>query len=310
VKVSSFSARCASRKFHRLYPEFHLISFGKSASLGEYVTAHREEANRIVIDRLHQLPIVMGAVIVCFLFLVPTLIGSALLQPAVGRLLRDERDPNTVVGLLLNAFSLYYGVLLALLSIAVFENYGKAQDAVGREASSIIALYRTFSGYPEATRTSLSDTLRQYVDEETGPGWASQRSNQASTRGTLLVDQLSRQLLGFRPNRDAGEDLIHQAALRIFEDFIEQRRLRIQAAGTSIPRVIWSVVIVGAGLNVFILWLFDLKRTTHFLLGGVLMIFVGLVVYMVSVLDRPFHGAHGLQPDDLVQARQQMIPRP
>jgi hypothetical protein len=98
--------------------------------------------------------------------------------------------------------------------------------------------------------------------------------------------------------------------LRIFEDFIEQRRLRIQAAGTSIPRVIWSVVIVGAGLNVFILWLFDLKRTTHFLLGGVLMIFVGLVVYMVSVLDRPFHGAHGLQPDDLVHARQQMNPRP
>lgn len=263
-----------------------------------------------MIDRLHQLPIFFGAVIVCFLFLVPTLIGSALLQPAVGRLLRDEKDPNTIVGLLLNSFTLYYGVLLALLSIAVFENYGKAQDAVAREASSIIALYRTFSGYPEPIRTAMSDTLRQYVDEEIGPGWASQRSNQASTRGTLLVDQLSRQLLGFRPNRDAAEDYIHQAALRIFEDFIEQRRLRIQAAGTSIPKVIWSVVIVGAGLNVFILWLFDLKRTTHFLLGGVLMIFVGLVVYMVGVLDRPFHGAHGLQPDDLVHARQQMNPRP
>ncbi len=263
-----------------------------------------------MIDRLHQLPIVMGAVIVCLLFLVPTLIGSALLQPAVGRLLRAERDPNMIVGLLLNAFSLYYGVLLALLSIAVFENYGKAQDAVGREASSIIALYRTFGGYPEPARTSLSETLRQYVDEETGPGWSFQRSNQASTRGTLLVDQLGRQLMGFRPNRDAGEDLIHEAALRIFEHFIEQRRLRIQAAGTSIPRVIWAVVIVGAALNVFILWLFDLKRTTHFILGGVLMIFIGLVVYMVGVLDRPFHGAHGLKPDDLLHARQQMNPRP
>lgn len=252
----------------------------------------------------------MGAVIVCLLFVVPTLIGSALLQPAVGRLLRDERDPNTVVGMLLNAFTLYYGVLLALLSIAVFDNYGKAQDAVAREASSIIALYRTFSGYPEPTRTSLSETLRQYVDEETGPGWVSQRSNRASTRGTLLVDQLGRQLLGFKPNREAAEDLIHQAALRIFENFIEHRRLRIQAAGTSIPRVIWAVVIVGAALNVFILWLFDLKRTTHFILGGVLMIFVGLVVYMVGVLDRPFHGAHGLKPDDLLHARQQMNPRP
>ena len=274
------------------------------------MTANREEANRVVIDRLHQLPLFMGAVIVCFVFVVPTLIGSALLQPTVGRLLSGERDPNTIVGLLLNSFTLYYGVLLALLSIAVFDNYGKAQDAVAHEASSIIALYRTFNAYPEPIRGAMSDTLRQYVDEETGPGWASQRTNQASTRGTQLVDQLSRQLLGFRPGRDAGEDLVHQAALRTFEDFIEQRRLRIQAAGTSIPRVIWAVVIVGAALNVFILWLFDLKRTTHFILGGVLMIFVGLVVYMVGVLDRPFHGAHGLQPDDLIHARQQMNPRP
>ena len=56
-----------------------------------------------------------------------TLIGSAFLQPLVGQLLRGEKNPNTLVGLLLNAFALYYGVLLALLSIAVFDNYDKAR---------------------------------------------------------------------------------------------------------------------------------------------------------------------------------------
>ncbi|MGF9759535.1 hypothetical protein AAII07_30510 [Microvirga sp. 0TCS3.31] len=262
-----------------------------------------------MIDRLHQLPLLLGGAIVCLIFVVPTLIGSALLQPVVSRLLRGEKDANTVVGLLLNAFSLYYGVLLALLSIAVFENYNRAQDAVGREASSAVALHRVFSGYPEPARTSLSEALLRYVDEETGPGWAFQQGNQVSTPGMLLVDRLSRELLGFRPTRDAGEDLLHGEALRTYAEFIEQRRLRVQAAGTSIPRVIWGVVFVGAALNVFTLWLFDLKRTTHFILGGVLMAFIGLVVYMVAVLDRPFHGAHGLRPDDLVQARQQMQPR-
>jgi hypothetical protein len=165
------------------------------------------------------------------------------------------------------------------------------------------------SGYPEPARTSLSETLIQYVDEETGPGWAFQQGNQVSTPGMLLVDRLSRELLGFRPDRDVGESLLHGESLRTFAEFIEQRRLRVQAAGTSIPRVIWAVVLVGAALNVFTLWLFDLKQTTHFILGGVLMAFIGLVVYMVAVLDRPFHGAHGLRPDDLIQARQQMLPR-
>ncbi len=45
-------------------------------------------------------------------FLVPTLIGSAFLQPLVAQLLRGEKDANTPVTLLLNAFTLYYGVLL------------------------------------------------------------------------------------------------------------------------------------------------------------------------------------------------------
>ena len=73
--------------------------------------------------------------------------------------------------------------------------------------------------------------------------------------------------------------------------------------------MIWYVVLIGAVLNVFVLWLFDLKRTSHFVLGGVLTIFIGLVVYMVAILDQPFRGAHGLKPDDLILARRQMDPR-
>ena len=57
------------------------------------------------------------------------------------------------------------------------------------------------------------------------------------------------------------------------------------------------------------LWLFDLSRTTHFVLGGVLTVFIRLVIYMVAVLDQPFRGVHGLAPDDLLYARRQISPR-
>lgn len=262
-----------------------------------------------MIDWLHELPLVLGAALVCGCFVLPTLLGSAFLQPAVGRLLLGERDANAVVGLLLNAFSLYYGVLLALLSIAVFDNYDRAKDSVGQEASSVIALYRDVSGYPEPIRTSLMQVLRQYLDEETGIGWSEQQHGRASPRGVLLVDEFSRQLSAFRPNRETGEAALHQETLRAFSEFVERRRNRIQAGGTSIPPVIWYVVLIGAALNVLVLWMFDLKRTTHFILGGVLTTFIGLVVFMVAVLDQPFRGSHGLLPEELVQVRQQMNPR-
>ena len=265
-----------------------------------------KEAERVVIDWLHEWPTASGAGLVIACLLVPTLIGSAFLQPVVVRLLRGEKDANTPVALLLNAFTLYYGVLLGLLSIAVFGNYDKAQDTIGREATSIVALYRDLSGYPEPTRAALIDTLRRYVDEETGPGWREQRRNQASTPGVRLVDELNRGLLAFRPDRQAGEDILHRETLRTFGEFVERRRTRIQAGATSIPPIIWTVVLIGAVLNVFVLWLFDLSRTTHLVLGGVLMAFIGLVIYMVAVLDEPFRGVHGLAPDDLVEARRQI----
>jgi hypothetical protein len=261
-----------------------------------------------MIDWLHEWPTPLGIGLVVVCFLVPTLIGSAFLQPVIARLLRGEKDPNTPVGLLLNAFTLYYGVLLALLSIAVFDNYDKAQDTISREAASIVALYRNLSGYPEPTRTSSILLLRRYVDEETGPGWREQQSGQASTPGTLLVDDLTRQLLGFRPDRQSGEDTLHSETLRTFSEFVDRRRLRIQAAGTSIPAIMWYVVLTGAVLNVFVLWLFDLSRATHLVLGGVLTVFIGLVIYMVAVLDQPFRGVHGLAPDDLLIARRQISP--
>ena len=261
-----------------------------------------------MIDWLHEWPTPLGAGSVIACFLVPTLIGSAYLQPIVARLLHGEREPNTPVALLLNAFTLYYGVLLALLSIAVFNNYDKAQDTIGREAASIVALYRNLNGYPEPTRTALIDVLRRYVDEETGPGWGEQRRDLASTPGARLADELSRGLLAFRPDRQASEDILHQETLRTFGEFVERRRTRIQAGATSIPAIIWSVVLIGAVLNVFVLWLFDLSRTTHFVLGGVLTVFIGLVIYMVAVLDQPFRGVHGLAPDDLLIARRQISP--
>jgi hypothetical protein len=260
-------------------------------------------------DRLHEWPTLVGIAVVVALFLVPTLIGSAFLQPVIGRLLRGEKDPNAPVALLLNVFTLYYAVLLALLSLAVFENYNKAQDTIAREAASIVMLYRNLSGYPEPIRSSLVDVLQRYLDEETGPGWRDQRENRISPPGLLLVDELNRQLLSFRPNRDASEDILHRETLRTFSEFVDRRRARMEAGGTNIPPIIWYVVLTGAILNVVVLWLFDLGRTTHLVLGGVLTLFIGLVIYMVAVLDQPFRGVHGLTPDDLISARQEIMKR-
>ena len=123
-----------------------------------------------------------------------------------------------------------------------------------------------------------------------------------------IVDALTRELLEFTPDRQKGEDILQAQVLARFADFVDSRGMRLQTARNSIPPVMWYVVIAGAVINVLVLWLFDLKRTTHFILGGVLSVFIGLVIYMVGVLDHPFRGPHGVSPEDLVYALERITP--
>lgn len=258
---------------------------------------------------LHDWPPPLGAGVVILCFLVPALAGSIYLQPLIVRMVQRERDPNYPVGLLLNSFTIYYGVLLALLSIAVFENRRIAEDAIQREASSLVTLYRDMLGYPEAQRLPVIELLRRFVEVETVPDvWRAQFETGFTRPGTEIVDEINRKLLALRADGGRGDDGLYRETLRRFNDFIERHRDRIQAGGTRIPSIIWYVVLVGAALNVFVLWLFDLGRAAHLILGGVLTFFIGMVIYMVAVLDQPFRGANGLRPDNLLYARHQMRP--
>jgi len=249
---------------------------------------------------LHDLPIVLGMLLVCAAFVVPTLLGSYLLQPSVARLFQGERDINTVLGFLLNAFALYFGVLLALLSIAVFENHSKAQDAVDREAAGLIKLYRDVRQYPEPAAKELSAILHQYTDEVIKRGWELQAKGEFSRAEIALMTQLHGKLAQFQP-AGVSESLLHAQTLRTLDNFVEARRLRISAGGAAIPRIMWVIVLCGAVLNAFVIWMFDLRRGTHAIIGGTLSLFIGLVIYMIASLDVPFRGPHGIKPDAIIE---------
>jgi hypothetical protein len=252
-------------------------------------------SNTPLLNWLHDLPFLIGLALVCGAFVIPTLIGSYLLQPKIAKLLRGERDINTILGFLLNAFALYFGVLLALLSIAVFENHNKAEDAVVREAVAIIKLYRDVHNYPEEAKPELVSIIDRYIDEAIGPGWILQAQGKANPREIEILSDFHISLGKFQPS-DIGQGVRYAETLRVLDDFVEARRLRISAGTGSIPRIMWFVVLVGAVMNTILIWMFDLRPFTHAVIGGSLSLFVALVIYMIAVLDAPFKGAYGVKP--------------
>ena len=96
--------------------------------------------------------------------------------------------------------------------------------------------------------------------------------------------------MNFEPAKER-EKIIQGEVLRSLDTVQEQRRLRLQAVPTGLPAVLWSVVLVGALLNIVLTYLFwsdNLK--VHALLVGMLAIFIALLVFLTAAMDNPFRG--------------------
>jgi hypothetical protein len=104
-----------------------------------------------------------------------------------------------------------------------------------------------------------------------------------------------------------GQEALHDAALRQFNEFFEDRRLRIYSVTAGIPVIMWYTVAVGALLNMVLIWLFDLRLGTHLLLGGLISFFTGTMISLIVLMDNPFRGEVGVSPQAFELIYQQMM---
>jgi hypothetical protein len=70
-----------------------------------------------------------------------------------------DRRANEMVGFVLSSYSVFYGILIGLIAVAAYQNFGTVSDLITREASSLGALYRDLSGYPQPDRERLQGDL-------------------------------------------------------------------------------------------------------------------------------------------------------
>jgi hypothetical protein len=58
----------------------------------------------------------------------------------------------------------------------------------------------------------------------------------------------------------------------------------------------WYVVLIGAVINIAMVWLFDMKLITHLFLGGLLSFFLGTMIFLIAAMDNPFRGEVSISP--------------
>jgi Protein of unknown function (DUF4239) len=232
-------------------------------------------------------------------------VGAIAIRPILRLFVRSSAGTNDVVGYVLSCFCVFYGLLLGLIAVAAYQNYSQVDAAVQEEAALLEALYEDVSSYPNPYGQNLRWLLHDYCRYEIKYAWPKYRKGIVPDGGDTRMDAFKEQLIAFQPETK-DDEIIHAEALRQFNNFLEHRRLREYAVTTGIPAVMWYVVIVGAIINIALVWLFEMKLVTHLFLGGLLSFFLGAVILLIAVMDNPFRGDVSITPgafEDVSRAR-------
>jgi hypothetical protein len=239
---------------------------------------------------------VLGVLIIAVL-VGGSLAGLYATRPLVKRLLGGSSTHNDVVSYFFAGIGVFYGLALGLIAVATWENYTEIDGVVGTEAAAVASLYRDLDGYPQPMRGRLEGLMRDYTLLVITKEWPAHKQGVALEDGDTLLDHIEDQIMNFEPTKER-EKVLQGEVLRSLDTVQEQRRLRLQAVPTGLPAALWSVVIIGAILNLGLTYLFWVENLRlHALLVVIMAIFIGLLIFLTAAMDNPFRGEFSVAPD-------------
>jgi hypothetical protein len=243
---------------------------------------------------IYEIPILSVLGLFALVFVGLCWLGTITFRPFIEPWFHAQTRLNEVLGDFLQYFGVIYGLLLGLLAVATYQNHTDVEKAVAGEASSLAAFYRDVSAYPEPERTELKALIREYTRSTIEDAWPLQRKGIDPWKVNRAAPMHARLAL-FEP-QTKGQEALHNAALRQFNEFFEDRRTRIFSVTAGIPPIMWYTVTVGALINMVLIWMFDLRLGVHLLLGGLISFFTGTMICLIVLLDNPFRGVVGVSP--------------
>ena len=254
--------------------------------------------------------VVYGVLVVCGAS-IAAVIGLTVVQRLVPAAVR--REHNDVAGFIYAALGVIYAVLLALVVIAVWEEFGRARLTVETEANALAEISWLAHSLPEPEGPHLQELARSYAEEVVKEEWPlmeegktpSMEHTHATPHGWELIDDIRATLQGYEPHTEAQQELYAEGLDQV-QRLADARRTRLVQAEESLPAVLWVVLVVGGVVAVGFTYLFGLEHTeSHALMVASLAGVIALVLFTIGVLDHPFSGGARIEPDafDLVLNR-------
>ena len=148
---------------------------------------------------VYDIPLRSLAIYLALIAVAAMLVGLLIVKPILRLLLGAPPDLNESIGYGTAGFSLFYGLLLGLLTVSAYQNNERVKQAILAEASALGALYADMGSYPEPIRSEMKAMMRDYVLFTVHRDWEAHRQGEFLNGGSNRTNAMRQRLARFEP---------------------------------------------------------------------------------------------------------------
>jgi hypothetical protein len=212
------------------------------------------------------------------------------------------RSHNEVTGFLFLALASFYAFLLSFVVFMVWGQMNDTRNNVSKEGSSAMGLYRDIKFYPDTIESKqlmivYLDFIYNVIDEE----FPNMEQMKLSRKTPESFDRVFYKMEHLNPKNPFQIQLVAEMFNHLNE-LSTYRGLRDTSFEKEIPAALWWPMILGALITLFCAMLLDIEHTRlHLTLNALLGVFIGMLFFIILLLDHPYSGSLSIKPQSYKQ---------
>jgi hypothetical protein len=196
---------------------------------------------------------------------------------------------NDVISHFTGIVGIFFGILIGLVAVGVWENYNSSQEKVDAESGNALALYRDCSGLPFQVSKVIKEDIKIYLNNVIKKEWPQSKKGNIPLAALENLNKIQQDLILFNPVTERDK-IIYTLCLDKFSVLACSRRERVYATQNGLPPIVWAVTIIGCIVLISISWFFETDTRLHIVMSLIVGILLSTVIFMIISLDWPFRG--------------------
>lgn len=204
---------------------------------------------------------------------------------------------NEVAGFIVAVVGVMYAVLLAFLTVIVWEHFAQSEERAQVEVDAATDVWRYDHLLPAREAQEIRDDLGRYSAIIANDEWPKMRDGRSSVEAQRLIVRLI-DAAASAPANGAQQANLQNHLLDRVQTMADLRRHRISDSRSGIPLVLWVGLLTGAMTLIGFLYLFGVKNfTAQLLMTAATATMIGISFGLILELDYPFRGHVSVSPE-------------